>query len=93
MKNVYDLIRNPLLTEKGSIQQADHNKYFFKVDVRANKKEIKEAVEKIYNVKVTKVHTMNIMGKFKRVRYQPGRTSDWKKAIVTLKPGDVIDFT
>ena len=93
MKNSYDIIRNPLITEKGAIQQADHNKYIFKVDRHSNKRQIKGAIEKIYNVKVLKVHTMNVGGKLKRVRYEMGRTADWKKAVVTLKPGDKIDFT
>lgn len=93
MKNVYDTIRNPLITEKGAIQQAEQNKYYFKVDSKSNKKEIKDAIEKIYNVKVLDVNTMNIRGKMKRVRYKVGRTSGWKKAIVTLKSGDVIDLT
>ncbi len=93
MKNVYDIIRSPLITEKGSLLQADQNKYFFRVDCKCNKKEIKEAIEKIYNVKVLKVQTMNVRGKLKRVRYEFGRTARWKKAIVTLKPGDSIEFT
>lgn len=93
MKHTYDVIKNPLLTEKGAVLQADNNKYMFKVDPRCNKKEIKDAVEKIYNVKVLKVHTMNVGGKLKRVRYDFGKTPDWKKAIVTLKSGDTIDYT
>ena len=93
MKHAYDIIRSPLITEKGSFLQADQNKYMFAVDPRCNKKEVKDAIEKIYNVKVTNVHTLNVRGKMKRVRYEFGKTSRWKKAIVTLKPGDSIDFT
>lgn len=92
MKSMYDIIRNPLITEKGAIMQADNNKYVFKVATDANKKEIKRAVEEIYDVKVTKVNVMNISGKLKRVRAQYGRTACWKKAIVTLKPGNTIDL-
>ena len=93
MKSIYDVLRNPIITEKGAVLQAEQNKYIFKVDKKANKKEVKEAVEKIYNVTVTKVNIMNNMGKLKRVRYEYGRTPAWKKAIVTLKQGDAIDLT
>ena len=91
MTNVYDVIREPLLTEKGTHQEKVH-KYFFRVRRDAKKHEIREAVERIFNVKVTKVNTMVIGGKWKRVRFQPGQTSDWKKAIVTLKEGQKIEF-
>lgn len=93
MKSIYDVIRSPIITEKGAIMQAENNKYMFQVAVSANKKEIKEAIEKIYNVKVTGVRTMNVRGKMKRVRAKFGLTSAWKKAIITLKAGDTIDFT
>ena len=93
MMNPYDAIRNPIITEKSSIMQADQNKYVFKVAQKANKKEIKDAIEKIYDVSVTKVHTMNVRGKMKRVRSKYGMTASWKKALVTLKPGNVIDLT
>ena len=93
MKSLYDIIHSPLVTEKGTVQQADNNKYMFRVDPRCNKKEIKMAIEEIYNVKVTKVHTLVVRGKLKRVRYKMGKTADWKKAIVTLKQGDTIDYT
>ncbi|OGW88499.1 MAG: 50S ribosomal protein L23 [Omnitrophica bacterium RIFCSPLOWO2_01_FULL_50_24] len=90
--NVYDVIREPLLTEKGS-KQAEHRKYYFHVAKNAQKHEIREAVERLFNVKVEKVNTMCVGGKWKRVRYQPGMTSDWKKAVVTLKEGQKIDLT
>ena len=67
------------------------NKYLFWVDKSSNKVEIKRAVEGIYKVKVNNVNTMVIKGKPKRVRYTMGKTSDWKKAVVTLKAGDKID--
>ncbi len=92
MKSQYDIIHTPLITEKGSILSAKQNKYLFRVQVTANKKEIKEAVEKNFNVKVKAVNTMNMLGKMKRVRHRPGRTADWKKAVVTLKEGQKIDY-
>ncbi len=91
--NHYDVLKSPVITEKSSVMQADQNKYVFKVDSRANKKQIKDAVEKIYDVKVVNVHTMNVRGKMKRLRANYGRTSGWKKALVTLKPGNSIDLT
>ena len=69
------------------------NKYLFVVDIKANKFQIKEAIKQIYKVKVTKVNTAIVSGKAKRVRHQLGRTADWKKALVTLKPGYKIDVT
>ena len=89
--NLYDVIEEPLITEKGTKGEKDQ-KYFFRVKRTAKKHEIREAVERIWNVKVEKINTMIIGGKWKRVRYQPGRTSDWKKAIVTLKEGQKIEF-
>jgi len=79
-------------TEKGT-HILPLNKYMFKVDPSATKIEIKKAVEKVYKVKVADVNTVNVGGKLKRVRYRAGYTSDWKKAIVTLKPGSKIDMT
>jgi len=93
MKDSYSIIQEPLITEKGSNLSTKENKYFFRVDPKANKIEIKEAVEKIFNVKVASVNTLNVLGKMKRVRYRQGRTSNWKKAIVTLAQGQKIDYT
>lgn len=89
--HLYDIIKEPLLTEKGTKQEKTR-KYFFVVDRSAKKHEIREAVERIFNVKVDKVNTMVMGGKWKRVRYQPGKTADWKKAIVTLKEGQKIEL-
>ena len=89
--NVYDVIREPLITEKGTKLEAKRQ-YFFKVRRDAQKHEIREAVERLFNVKVVRVNTMVIPGKWKRVRSQAGRTSEWKKAIVTLKEGYKIEF-
>ncbi len=85
------IIQAPLTSEKNLARQAQHQ-YSFEVDRRANKIEIKEAVENIFKVKVLRVNTFNVLGKNKRVRLQLGKTSSWKKAIVTLRPEDKIEF-
>ena len=91
MRTSYDVLKNILRTEKGTRMLPD-NKYIFRVAKGANKIQIKQAVEEIYNVRVTKVNTVKTRGKWKRLRYQEGKTPDWKKAIVTLKEGDKIDI-
>ncbi len=91
MKDPRDVLRKPLITEKSTALIED-NKYTFQVDPRANKTEIKQAVESIFNVKVEKVNTMNVKGRMKRVRNIRGRTPDTKKAIITLKKGDKIEI-
>ena len=84
MKNVYDIIRRPVITEQSMADVAD-KKYVFIVDINANKTEIKEAVEAIFGVKVAKVNTVRMQGKVKRVGANPaGKRADYKKAIVTL---------
>jgi large subunit ribosomal protein L23 len=88
----FDIIKKPLITEKGTNAQAASNQYYFAVDPRASKTEIKEAVSDIFKVTVTGVHTMRIRGKLRRVGRNVGRTAAWKKAIVTLKEGDRIEF-
>lgn len=92
MKDPYSIIYNPLRTEKGTDIQAKENKYVFTVDRNANKVEIKHAVEEIYKVKVEKVNTINVLGKWRRVRQVEGKRPDWKKAIVTLKKGETIEI-
>ena len=92
MKSAYSVILSPLRTEKGS-NIMPMGKYVFWVDKSANKIEIKNAVQEIYKVKVDKVNTISVKGKKKRVRYVEGKTSDWKKAIVTLAEGNKIDIT
>lgn len=87
----YDIVKSLLRTEKGSTLLLQ-NKYIFWVAKSANKIQIKKAVEEIHKVRVVSVNTMNIKGKPKRVRHQLGHTSDWKKAVVTLKQGDTIDI-
>ena len=91
--DLYDVIQEPLITEKVARESEKLRKYAFVVHVKANKKQIKSAVEKVFNVHVTRVNTLNNSGKWRRVRYQPGKTADWKKAIVTLKAGEKIDIT
>jgi len=92
MKSAYSVIISPLRTEKGTTL-LPYNQYVFLVGVKANKIEIKKAVEELYKVKVDRVNTMVVGGKKKRVRYVEGKTSDWKKAIVTLKKGHKIETT
>jgi large subunit ribosomal protein L23 len=92
MKNVYEVIKKPLFTEKGAFLKESQNKVLVEVAPGANKIEIKEAVEKIFNVKVEKVSTVSLPGKLKRYGRFEGRRPDRKKAIVTLKKGEKLDF-
>lgn len=84
------IIFSPLTTEKNVGRQDSQHKYTFRVERCANKKEIKEAVEKIFKVKVLGINTAIMEGKNKKVRYQLGRTPSWKKAVVTVRPDDKI---
>lgn len=88
----YNVIKKPLRTEKSVADGQATNSYHFEVDLRANKIQIKKAVEKFFDVKVLDVRTLIRKGKARRVRFRLGRTKDWKKAIVTLKEGSTIDF-
>lgn len=88
----YDIIKRPLITEKTSIQKEALNQLTFEVDRKANRVEIKKAIEDIFNVKVAQVKTMQVKGKTKRRGWVLGKRRDWKKAIVTLMPGERIDF-
>jgi large subunit ribosomal protein L23 len=92
MKSHYEVIIGPLLTEKGTILKETNNQVLFKVARDANKIEIKRAVEEIFKVKVESVRTMNCKGKKKRMGRYEGRRPAWKKAIVTLKEGEKLDF-
>ena len=92
MKNTYDVLRGPMLTEKGTLLKESENKVLFKVARSANKIEIKNAVETIFKVKVDRVTTMNYEGKKKRMGRYEGRRPDWKKAIVKLKEGEKLEF-
>jgi large subunit ribosomal protein L23 len=90
--NPYEIVKRPLITEKGSIQKEVSNQLSFEVDRKANRVEIRHAVEKIFNVRVVKVRTMQMKGKVKRVGRTLGKRRDWKKAIVTLAGGENIEF-
>jgi large subunit ribosomal protein L23 len=92
MKAPQDIIVQPIISEKMEYLGDVQRKYAFRVDPRANKIEIKGAIEAIYKVTVTDVNVMNRRGKKRRVRYTEGRRSSWKKAIVTLKEGDTIEY-
>ena len=89
--HLYEVLRRPLITEKNTILQAQ-GKYAFEVDADANKIQIKQAVEKAFKVKVTAVNVMTVPGKEKRVGKRMAQTPPWKKAVVTLKPGDKIEI-
>lgn len=92
MKSEHKILRGPCLTEKAAIQQELDGKIVFKVDPNANKIDIKNAVERMFDVKVKNVHTANMHGKQKKVGRFTGFTNDWKKAYVTLSEGE-INFT
>jgi large subunit ribosomal protein L23 len=92
--NAFEVIRTARLTEKGTRQGEKYNQYTVVADRRANKAEIRQAVQELFKVKVIKVNTLNVRGKLRRQRtYQAGQAPGWKKAIVTLKEGDKIVLT
>lgn len=87
------IIKSPVLTEESTLQQREHNKYVFRVDPNANKKQIRDAIEDMFKVDVVSVRTMNYAGKVKgQARRMTGRRANWKKAIVTLAPENTIDL-
>jgi large subunit ribosomal protein L23 len=89
----FDVIKTVRLTEKGTRQADLFNQYTIVADRRANKVQIRHAVEELFKVHVVKVNTVNSHGKYRRQRTaQAGQTSDWKKAIVTLKEGEKISL-
>ncbi len=90
--NKYDIIKRPLRTEKSVADGEASNTYHFEVDLRANKIQIREAVENFFDVKVDDVRTLVRKGKRRRVKFKLGKTKDWKKAIITLKEGNAIDL-
>jgi len=91
-RNPHDIVKAPVITEESTIQSETRNQYAFRVDPRANKAEIRDSVERLFNVKVLSVNTSNYAGKRRRRGLQYGRTAHWKKAIVTLHEGDSIDL-
>ena len=92
MRDLHDIIEAPLITEKGSLIGEKANQVLFKVRPDANKIEVKKAVEGLFKVKVVKVRMARYLGKVRRVGRNSGRLPQWKKAYVTLKEGDRIDF-
>ena len=92
LSNYRDIIKAPVITEKSTAIASDEKSYVFKVDPKANKIQIKQAIEKIFNVKVKSVNTVNVHPKKKRVGRYSGMTNKYKKAIVTLADGNKIDL-
>ena len=90
MDSAYNVIIRPVVSER-SFDLMDQSKYTFEVARTARKREIADAIEKLFDVKVVKVNTMWVKSKPKRVRYQAGKTRTWKKAVVTLAPGQTIE--
>jgi len=88
----YEVLKRPILTEKSSYQADELNRYTFEVDVRANKHMVRKAVENIFGVQVQKVNIITVHGKRRRFGRHEGRTKTWKKAIVTLAPGESISL-
>ncbi|MCD6518654.1 MAG: 50S ribosomal protein L23 [Anaerolineae bacterium] len=89
---IYEVLKRPILTEKSSYQADVLRQYVFEVDVRANKHQVRKAVEEIFGVHVQAVNIMNVRGKKRRWGRHEGKMRDWKKAIVTLAPGESISF-
>lgn len=87
----YDIVKSPLITEKLQVKQVEAT-YGFLVDRTANKIQIKKAVEKIYQVNVVKVNIINMPGKKRRLRFKEGYSSAWKKALVKIKEGQIINL-
>ena len=92
--NQTDVIKGPIITEKGTLVNELGNQVVFRVDSRANKVEIRQAVERLFKVKVEKIRTSRVLGKTRRVGRHAGRRPDWKKAYVTLKKGEkMVEFS
>ena len=91
MKDMFQVIKRPLLTEKSTRKKEEINEVAFEVDRRANRSEVKMAVQTLFKVKVQRVNLMQIEGKKKRVGKKLGKTADWKKALVRLAPGEAIE--
>lgn len=92
MRSVYDVIRRPIISEKSTALAEVGNRYVFEVSHEANKQEIRDAVQRLFSVKVSAVRTLVMHGKVKRVGRFETKRSNWKKAIVTLAEGQKIDF-
>ncbi len=92
MKGAHEVVLQPLLTEKGTRLKEEANQYLFQVATRANKVEIKRAIEELFKVTVVEVRTLPVQGKAKRLGRFQGKMPDWKKAIATLKTGESIEL-
>ena len=92
MKSKFRFITKPYITEKVLMLYEEENKAVFKIRKSVNKIELKSAIESIFNVTVEKINTLNMTGKKKRLGKWEGRKNDWKKAVVTLKEGDTIEY-
>lgn len=92
-ERIFQIIRAPHISEKAALMGEGSNQHVFKVFTDARKAEIKEAVEQLFNVKVAKVRTVKVKGKTKRQGARFGKRSDWKKAYVSLEPGQEIDLS
>lgn len=91
-KDMHSVLRRPMVTEKTTIQKEDDNQVVFRVRIGANKVQIREAVERLLEVKVTSVNTAIVRGKTKRMGRKFGKRPNWKKAVVTLAPGEDVEF-
>jgi len=91
-QQMYDIVRAPVITEKAT-NVSEHNQVIFRVPLTATKRQVRAAIEGLFNVKVTAVNTIRVRGKLKRFRGRVGRRSDYKKALVTLGEGHRIDVT
>lgn len=92
MKEMYRVLKRPVLSEKADAVRDEELKYYFEVEMAANKMDIRQAVEKIFSVKVKKINTEIVRGKFRRVGRTFGQKPSWKKACVTLQEGFSIDL-
>ena len=92
LDTMYQLIRKPVITEKASDDTVTRNAYHFRVPVAANKVQIRQSIEKLFEVKVLGVNTLNVTPKFRRRGYAAGHTPRWKKAMVTISEGQTIDL-
>lgn len=92
MRTVYEVIKRPIISEKSTVQNELFRTYAFQVSPSSNKQEVREAVEKLFKVKVESVRTMVVHGKYKRAGRFVSKRSNWKKALVTLKEGQKIEF-
>ena len=90
--DIYQIIKEPHITEKTTLQKEGSNQISFKVHKKANKIEIRRAVETLFKIKVIDVNVMNVQGKRRRVGKNVGKRSDWKKAVVKLAPGENVEF-